>query len=383
MPLQPDAENNPAHTGDDIPTKESDNSGISLPPVIAPPDPPQPPSPPHQPTNNPQRWWQDRKYVLELCGFIVLFLYTIFAGLQWWHIRWANTMTREALSGNNSALQQTLDRMVWQIKEAHEIAKQTLAQSTQTTKIANDTHDLAIAAGKQADAAKSLANLTAKQVTANQELIESQRASISVSFGRVINPITFHDGAPSIVFSILLQNTGAIKATHVAVRLKPYYSLWGNNIFNEPLQKQRDFCATTIPPDQDWGWENGKRIDLKGLRDWTVTIEPHTAFEHQLNFGMGKPTDAEIIKWPPADAIQTNPTLTVTDRVFPIVVGCVDYQSGAMPEKHQTGFIFEVQEGYSDASTSNAAPILVHYGIDLSPEKVVITQFFFGQGKQY
>jgi len=248
---------------------------------------------------------------------------------------------------------------------------------------AGATHDLAVAAGKQADASKALADLTAKQFAASQELIESQGASISVSFGQVINPITFHEGAPSIVFSVLLQNTGAIKATHVAVRFKPYYSLWGNNIFNEPLQKQRDFCAIPAPPTPEWGWQDGKRINLKGLRDWTVTIEPHTPFERQLNFGMAKPADAEIIKWPPADVIQSNPTLPVSDRIFPMVVGCVDYQSGAMPEKHQTGFIFEVQEVYSDPSVPNAAPTLIHYGIDLPAQRVMITPFYFGQGKSY
>jgi hypothetical protein len=257
-------------------------------------------------------------------------------------------------------------------------------QLAQLSKQATDTHDLAIAAGKQADAAKALSDLTAKQFTASQQLIESQRASISVSFGRVLDPITFHDGAPSIVFSILMQNTGAIKATHAVLRFKAYYSLMGNNIFTEPLQRQRDYCATDVPPGQDWTWDGkGKRIDLKGLRDWTVTVEPHTVLEQQLNFGMAKPTDTEIIKWPPADVIQNNPTLPITDRIFPIVIGCIDYQSGAMPEKHQTGFIFEVQEAFSDATNSNAAPTLVHFGIELPRERVIITQFFFGQGKQY
>jgi hypothetical protein len=98
---------------------------------------------------------------------------------------------------------------------------------------------------------------------------------------------------------------------------------------------------------------------------------------------MSKPTSAEILKWPPADAVQRDPTLAVTDRIYPIVVGCVDYQSGAMPEKHQTGFIFEVQEVYVDPAAPNAAPTFIHYGIDLPKERVVITPFYFGQGKKY
>jgi len=303
----------------------------------------------------------------------------LFVCLQWWEMHTGSTDTHNlAVASGKEAdrMKDFSDRMKDQSDRTKDLADHMKEQADQT-KI------LAIAAGKQADAAKALADVMAKQLAANKELIESQGASVSVSFGRVINPISFHEGAPSIVFSILIQNTGSIKATHVAVRFKPYYSLMGNNIFTEPLQRQRDSCAVPTPPAQEWSWQDGKRVDLKGLRDWTVTVDPHATFERQLNFGMPKPTDAEIIKWPPSDVIQRNPTLAVTDRVFPVVVGCIDYQSGAMPEKHQTGFIFLVQEVYSDPTNSTAAPTLVHYGVDLPPEKVVIEQFFFGQGKKY
>jgi hypothetical protein len=42
-----------------------------------------------------------------------------------------------------------------------------------------------------------------------------------------------------------------------------------------------------------------------------------------------------------------------------------------------------VQEAFSDPAVPNAAPTLIHYGIDVQRERVVVTQFFFGQGKQY
>jgi len=98
---------------------------------------------------------------------------------------------------------------------------------------------------------------------------------------------------------------------------------------------------------------------------------------------MGKPTEMEIIKWPPTEAVKENPSLPVTDRIYPFIVGCVDYQSGAMPERHQTGFIFEVQEVYVDTAVPNAAPTFIHYGVDIPRERVVITQYYFGQGKKY
>lgn len=317
-------------------------------------------------------WWLIR------IGIATLLINTVIAVIYWGQLQEMRKATLAATQASETA-KDTLTEMRTGsgAQDTHTLAQQAVTQAQQTTALAN-------AAGKQADAAKTLAKLTAKQLNVNQEMLESQRASLNISFGKVINPISFHDGSPSIVFSVLIQNTGAIKATHATIRFKPYYSLMGNNIFTEPLQKQRDYCAADIPPNQEWSWDaNGKRIDLKGLRDWTFTVEPHSAVEREINFWMAKPTEGEIIKWPPSDVVQQNPTLTVTDRIFPIVVGCIDYQSGAIPEKHQTGFIFEVQEAYSDPAVPNAAPTLVHYGIDVPREKVIATQFFFGQGKQY
>jgi glucose-6-phosphate 1-dehydrogenase len=102
-------------------------------------------------------------------------------------------------------------------------------------------------------------------------------------------------------------------------------------------------------------------------------------YENVLNFGMGKSTSADILKWPPVDAVQRD--LITTDRVYPIVVGCVDYQSGAMREQHQTGFIFEIEE--ADSDNPNGPPAFVHYGTDVAVERVRIVPFFFGQGKNY
>lgn len=256
-------------------------------------------------------------------------------------------------------------------------------QVAQLSKQARDTHDLAVAAGKQADAGKALADLTAKQFAASQQLIESQRASINVSFGQVINPITFHDRSVSIAFSIRIQNTGSIKATHVFTRFTPYYSLNDANIFTEPLLKQRDYCTTDFSGFPTTTWDKNKKpVDLSGLQDWTVTIEPHGTYEWQINFGKGT-DDKGIFRFPPPEVIATNPNLIATDRIFPIVVGCVDYQSGVMPEKHQTGFIFEIQQASIDSSPGNVFPTFIHYGVDVPREKVMITQFYFGQGRQY
>jgi hypothetical protein len=251
-------------------------------------------------------------------------------------------------------------------------------QLGQLTKQASDTHDLAEAARVQSSAAKSIAELTGKQVTSYLQLIESQRASISVAFGKVLNPVTFHEGAPSMAFTILLRNAGYIEATNVAIRIDRYFSPWGGNL--EALRRQRDFCAIrpVVEASERWFDQNGKSMDGKGLRDETFTVQAKTEHEAQLSFAMSKPTDAEIIKWPPPR--DRSADTEVTDRILPIVVGCVDYQSGAMPVRHQTGFIFEVHQV---STVDPGLPTLIHNGIDVPIEKVWVIQLPFGQGKKY
>lgn len=233
---------------------------------------------------------------------------------------------------------------------------------------AEATHDLAVAAGKQADASRAFADLTAQQFTASQRLIESQRASITVAFAYVNNPVTFQDGSLSVVFSVALRNVGRLTANKVKIRFKPYFSQWGENIFSEPMRQQRDFCAKP----------NVLRLrkdlrDLRGLTsDDALTITPGETKESQINFGMGKPSQGELVEFP------NDPT--GKKRVFPIVVGCVDYQSGAMIEPHQTGFIFEVQQ----MSVLNPGlPTMINYGENVPRESVVVIPYFFGQGKNY
>ncbi len=237
-----------------------------------------------------------------------------------------------------------------------------------------DTHALAVAAGKQSDTSKALADLTAKQFAASHQLIESQRASITVAYSSVVAPVTFHDGGLSANFSVVLRNVGWIPATKVKIHYQPYFSRWGENIFSEPLLRQKNFCDK---PDQSqevvWSRE-GKRIDLKGLTGQNaMTILPGEKKEFQVNFGMGKPTNSDIIKWPPGQPNQT-------ERVYPIVVGCVDYQSGVIPEKHRTGFIFEIQTIYS---LGDGMPTMISFGTDVPRGKVVIIQYPFGQGEEY
>jgi hypothetical protein len=77
-----------------------------------------------------------------------------------------------------------------------------------------DTRDLAVAAKKQAGASVQQAGvMAAKQFTAFQRLIESQRAAITLAFANVLNPVTFHDGGLSFAFSITVRTMGVCQLT--------------------------------------------------------------------------------------------------------------------------------------------------------------------------
>jgi len=366
MSLEPDAENHPAYTSDDIRTNEGNDGGTGLPPVITPPNPPQPPGTPNQPADDTDRWWNDRKYVLELCGFIVLFLYTIFAGLQWWHIRWANTMMREALSGNNSSLQQTLDRMTWQIKETHEIAKQTLAQATQTTKLATDTHELAvqaknqadasktiatdagtqaqaasnlaISAGEQAKASKSIADLTLAQLNLTQKQFEtSQRPWISVPSASLLLYLWQSPTDLNIQPKIEFTNVGNLPASEVHVFQKMFFvEISERDFLKSVKEKQRLFCEQSIREGYDW---QGNAQVLYPGKSGTYS---RASFE-------GRVEKNQIFIRP-----------NVPPFVSGVLIGCVIYRFASSPSIHQSGFIFLIDR--KDAPTT---------GIGLSPGEAV------------
>jgi hypothetical protein len=311
------------------------------------PDYPQLPTTTPRPQKDRCKWRENTKFGLEISGFVVLAAYTFFSCMQWLQIRDTNRLTREALDDNSKSLTQTLDKMQAQINVTNGLYAEAQKQTTQAMRLAT--------ASQQQDA------VLTKQYTASQQVIESQRASISVDFLQVLNPVTFHDGGLSEAFSILLKNNGQISATNVLVRFKPSFILWGNDEFTKPKKRQAELCDK--PPTSD-----EKALAASA----PITIFPGGVKEVQINFGVGKPSEIEIIKWPPDATKQTS-------RVHPIVVGCIDYQSGAIPGNHQTGFIFDIERTSQDPVGLS----FITFGTDVPRQNVVITKYYFSQGKEY
>lgn len=228
------------------------------------------------------------------------------------------------------------------------------------------------AATTQAQTSKSLAGITAKEFSFNEQIAESQRATIGIEFYRVLNPVTFHEKGLSEAFSVLLVNNGQIRASDILMRFKVSYIQWGQDEFTEPPKRQAALCDK--PPTAQ------ERMLAKSSQEGDV-IFPGGHEELQINFGMDAPAPNEIIKWPPDSAYAQNPNLKVaqTNRVHPIVVGCVDYRSGAIPGDHQAGFIFDIER----TGENPELPTFITIGDDVPRQNVIVTKYYFSQGKNY
>ncbi|TCK71610.1 hypothetical protein [Acidipila rosea] len=353
-------EDPPNARGDESADKDG-KSPVSISPISSHPQPPPTPPGSAQPAKEPSKWRDNVKLGIELLGLAALIVYTVFSILQWAQIRWTNRLTREALNGSDYTLQETLKKMQAQTDATNHLYGEAQKQTAQATILANNS-------AKQAAAATNIAGLTAKQFDQNQRLIESQRASIDVSFLHVLNPVTFSDlGGMSAAFSLAFKNDGSLPANLTAVRYKVIFVQWGDDLFKSPAQKQSELCAR--PPTAD-------ESRIVGV---PTTIYKDSALEWQINFGTGRPTDSEIIKWPPPQRGDASP-IVQTLRVYPVVVGCVDYQSGAMQNGHQTGFIYTIERVGENGPTM---PTLINFGMNVPRESVVVSRYFFSQGKTY
>lgn len=248
-------------------------------------------------------------------------------------MRQTNKLTQQALAGSDKALQRTLGKMQAQVKATEQLAK---------------------AASRQAAAVE-------EQFQTSKEVVDSQRARITITPSKVLNSLVFPPPpAPrqmTFAFALALRNAGSFTATHVHMRFRVIFVHWGAQYFREPLKKQEQLCT--------------KRQDEHLIiKPPTLNIAPGGVRTLVISSG-GEITDADLFPWPPAPQAPTERVLQ------PMVVGCVDYQSGAIPGLHQTGFIFELQEA------SPGMPTFIRPGHNLAPGEVVVSKYYFSQGRSF
>lgn len=212
-------------------------------------------------------------------------------------------------------------------------------QLAQLTKQAEDTHDLAMAAGKQADASKTIADkaivqanatnrlavqaarsadIASKQlIVAQREFETSQRPWLSVRSVSVIG-IGWMPQMGGWDFwiepKITYTNSGDIPAVNVHVIGTIVYADETGKIsfMSDITRRQREYCAMAS---QD------KLYDILGA---------------QIVFPKGEKT----FSYGDTSGLTMSEIRSRDGLVAPVLIGCIFYQFASSPTLHQTGFIF-------------------------------------------
>jgi hypothetical protein len=191
-----------------------------------------------------------------------------------------------------------------------------------------------------------------RQWEISQRQLEAvERPWLKVTFAP--GPVTFKDGGMQFGVYPHLSNVGHSVATGAIVPIKIFLASNGNDVFKEPLKRQKELCdPLAIQP-------ISKERDEKRIAVFQDTTDSSLF----LGEGFSK---AEI------DSAPTANTNFKIKHLVPIIVGCVDYQYGTSTRHHQTRFIYEVFRADPRPNTS------IEVGQDLPADSVVLTPYPFG-----
>ena len=298
-PRKGEQEDHTTRASDQITADDSGNrdSGLSL--IAAMFQPPQPTAPQQPATQQPEKWYKDRKFVLECLGFLVLSTYTLFSCLQWLQIRWTNKLTREALDGSNGALTQTLAKMQAQIDETSKLADATGRQADASRQIAANaatqakaTSDLAIAADEQADRTKDLADRMKEQAGYAKLSAEAAKSAADTAIAGIrpwikiesvemrsggtgpIKTLMFHflslpkEYPPTLQMKTKVINIGQSVAQEMAPYVEVFLTGDSTNAYGIFANEEERFCksvagqragaaAVTTFPKEHFDWDMG------------------------------------------------------------------------------------------------------------------------------
>jgi hypothetical protein len=239
--------------------------------------------------------------------------------------------------------QQQLAQITKQATDTHDLAvaagkqaDQALTQTTQTTKLATDTHELASSAVIQSRATRDLAGDAAGQLATMKTQLEiSQRAWIAVDavslghFEWVMVP-----GRPLqavIEPTIDYRNVGNIPAVNVYGVTEVVFADQTGTVDFKPyiIKEQREFCS-------------------KSMNSELYATNPKIVFPSKgSSFGVS----ANIT--PRQNQIRQRDGL-----ISPVVVGCVYYEFSTSSIVHHTGFIYTLE-------TKDQSPLVYGKPVDL------------------
>jgi hypothetical protein len=289
-------------------------------------------------------------FILTASVAIATTAYVFIAAFQLHEMRHTNNLTEQALAkgrqdslDSSAQFQAQIHHYDATLGQTQEIAKQTLAQARQTSRLADDTHDLANAAKAQSKATANIAAATAGEVKAMQTQLEfSQRAWIRFEDLKPLSDLTFEDDGMHLRFDVSYINLGNLPATNVSVQADVVFEHWGkgNGGIEEITMIQKSVCerASTVFPES----RNDSALMYPGppARDFDdSTITPIS----DAAYNTFKGTNMKVMQ--------------------PIIVGCISYRFLSSPQVHYTGFIVQVQRKTGDPKfpqplvTTDSVPI--------------------------
>jgi len=190
--------------------------------------------------------------------------------------------------------------------------------------------------------------------TAQRQLEVTERPWLKINF--TAEPVTFQDGSMQFSMHANITNVGHSVATGVVVPIKMFLASNANDIFTEPLKRQKEFCDAIA-----------NKLVSAQQNETQIAIFPNST-DNSLLLGSGF-SKAEI------EAAPTVMPKLSGKHILPIVVGCVDYQYGVSRHHHQTRFIYEVQR-FDPATPPHIFSIEV--GKDVPMPNVALVPYPFG-----
>jgi hypothetical protein len=185
---------------------------------------------------------------------------------------------------------------------------------------------------------------------ANRQLELTDRPWVSVSMALTV-PTQLVNGAAALFPVWTLRNVGRSVATDVYNEWTPYLESFSDDVFTEPLKRQKETCARADQPDRR---RLGQFLFPSEIRTGTssFTIDPSMFRQAQT----------------------TSPKAIVTAIVL---TGCVAYRYGTSTTSHHTGFIYVL---HRKAQPGQTGPITEDwlFARPLEPDAFSIETFFFG-----
>jgi hypothetical protein len=220
-----------------------------------------------------------------------------------------------------------------------------------------DTHALAVAAGKQADAAKKqssdtelIAKATQSQATTTIAVASAARSSAEISAKElelserpwvdalmtIDGPFEFNVNGVNVHFKFQLVNTGhsPALATHISPRMTSVFSEGAN---------ANDILAQTC---------SGATREVVQSPGFGVTLFPNRPLEESISFGMGKEDIENASKKIPGQI------------TWPEIVVCIGYRSTFTDKVYHTGYVLDL--GRTDATGTPRVDFKIGEDIDKS-----------------